>query len=414
MSLTSGHLREDWRQQVREGESELVMTHDWHVALNCDCLEVNGEYYHETEDEGLIAWDEINECYILDGDSIRVYGRSGNQYITEADGCDYVEYRGEYYLTDYVGDNDLAITDSGDVYRSDDVVYTEEGSTLHIDDAYYWDSDECWHDDREEDDNSSLWGYGDGPTEEYLVNKDSEQGVTKFGFGMEIEKSELPGFSFCKIDVYKRTGAVLEKDSSVADGFELKTPVYNLMSKLTDKRLEELKGFADVSGVENAGGHIGFSMEGRTDVELLDSCKGFIPLIYAMHKKRISNTYCAAKKTDEIKECKDKFQSIRMRGDYIEFRIFGAVRNFETVKFRLQLFRIIATNLNKSFAQVIGQATNTKSQLHQLLVGDVYKDTDKFSRLITDAVEINNQFGDKKLTQKTVNKINLKLKELCA
>jgi hypothetical protein len=104
-----------------------------------------------------------------------------------------------------------------------------------------------------------------------------------------------------------------------------------------------------------------------------------------------------------------------MRGNYIEFRIFSSVKTFDTVIFRLNLFRVIASNLGKSFASVIGMAVNKNTDLHKLLTNDVYKDATKFERLIKDAIEINAQFGHKSLTQNKINQITNKLNLLkCA
>jgi hypothetical protein len=134
-----------------------------------------------------------------------------------------------------------------------------------------------------------------------------------------------------------------------------------------------------------------------------------------MYKKRLSNSYCSGKKIDELKSSGEKMQSIRMRGNYIEFRIFSSVKTFDTVIFRLNLFRVIASNLGKSFASVIGMAVNKNTDLHKLLTNDVYKDATKFERLIKDAIEINAQFGHKSLTQNKINQITNKLNLLkCA
>jgi len=134
-----------------------------------------------------------------------------------------------------------------------------------------------------------------------------------------------------------------------------------------------------------------------------------------MYKKRLTNTYCTGKKIDSLKNSGDKFQAIRMRGNYIEFRIFSSVKTYDTLVFRLRLFRIIARNLGKSFSSILGMAVNKNSDFYKLLTGDVYADGSKFERLIKDSKDINRQFGKRKLTQATINKISNKLNLLkCA
>lgn len=399
-SIAKGYLPENWHEE----KQNLVETETGYYALNSDCIDVGGDYYHEDNDRHEFDYDEIQEEYILSDYSVTAYGRRGREYVTHRDRCVYV--RNCHYHEDYLSDNDI-------------VWVTDEDEYHHRDDVYYWDSDDEYHLEPEEDEDDSsnlLWGYNEGEREKNFVEIDKIEGEeVMFGFGMEIEKSEMPDFDFDKWDIYNETGAVLERDGSVDDGFELKTPVYNLFSPKTEERLSKLKSFADIKGVENAGGHIGFSMIGKSDEELIDLCSGFIPLIFAMYKKRLSNDYCSGKKIDILKSSGEKMQAIRMRGSYIEFRIFSSVKNYNTILFRLNLFRIMAKNLGKSFPSVIGMAVNKNSELHKLLTNDVYSDTYKFERLIKDAIEINSQFGIKKLTQSKINQITTKLNLLkCA
>lgn len=399
-SIAKGYLPENWHEE----KQNLVETETGYYALNSDCIDVGGDYYHEDNDRHEFDYDEIQEEYILSYYSVTAYGRRGREYVTHRDRC--VSVGTCYYHEDYLSDNDI-------VWVSDEDEY------YHRDDVYFWDSDDEYHlepEDDEDDSSNLLWGYNEGEREKNFVEIDKIEGEeVMFGFGMEIEKSEMPDFDFDKWDIYNETGAVLERDGSVDDGFELKTPVYNLFSPKTEERLSKLKSFADIKGVENAGGHIGFSMIGKSDEELIDLCSGFIPLIFAMYKKRLSNDYCSGKKIDILKNSGEKMQAIRMRGSYIEFRIFSSVKNYNTILFRLNLFRIMAKNLGKSFPSVIGMAVNKNSELHKLLTNDVYSDTYKFERLIKDAIEINSQFGIKKLTQSKINQITTKLNLLkCA
>jgi hypothetical protein len=399
-SIAKGYLPENWHEE----KQNLVETETGYYALNSDCIDVGGDYYHEDNDRHEFDYDEIQEEYILSYYSVTAYGRRGREYVTHRDRC--VSVGTCYYHEDYLSDNDIVWVSDQDEY-------------YHRDDVYFWDSDDEYHlepEDDEDDSSNLLWGYNEGEREKNFVEIDKIEGEeVMFGFGMEIEKSEMPDFDFDKWDIYNETGAVLERDGSVDDGFELKTPVYNLFSPKTEERLSKLKSFADIKGVENAGGHIGFSMIGKSDEELIDLCSGFIPLIFAMYKKRLSNDYCSGKKIDILKSSGEKMQAIRMRGSYIEFRIFSSVKNYNTILFRLNLFRIMAKNLGKSFPSVIGMAVNKNSELHKLLTNDVYSDTYKFERLIKDAIEINSQFGIKKLTQSKINQITTKLNLLkCA
>lgn len=401
-SIAEDYLPEDWHNS----KDELIETETGYFALKPDCIEIDGDFYHEDKDADEFCYDDEDGEYILQSDSVMAYGKRGNEVFTKENNC--VEYRGKYFVKEYLEDNDLCELENGDICRRDDAIYIDGCGYYHSDDCYYWESDGEYH--LEEEEENSLWAYGSGKTEKNFVQADAKDGEEiSFGWGVEIEKSEMPSFNFNKEDIYEETGAVLEKDSSVDNGFELKTPVYNLLSSKTEERLKALKKFADIPGVDGAGGHIGFSMTGKNDDELIDLCAGWLPLIFSMYKKRLSNSYCSGKKINDLKSSGDKMQAIRMRGNYIEFRIFSSVKTYDTLIFRLRLFRIIARNLGKSFSSVIGMAINKKSDLYKLLTGDVYADSSKFERLIKDSIDINGQFGKRKLTQATINKISEKL-----
>lgn len=398
-SIAEGYLPKDWHND----KDSVIETESGYFALQDDCVRVNGDYYHLELDDSNIAFDEVDEEYILEGDAVKALGKNGRWVITHIDNCCQLR-NGDWVHSDYLGDNDVVWVNDSDCYD-------------YYDNVYYWDCDGEYHHEPEPDEDSGdLWEYDHGEKEKNFTEIDKVDGENvTFGFGMEIEKSQMPDFPFDKWDVYNETGAVLERDGSVDNGFELKTPVYNLFSPKTDERLEKLRQFADIRGVENAGGHIGFSMSGKNDEELIDLCAGFIPLIFAMYKKRLSNDYCNGKSIKALKESGEKMQAIRLRGHYIEFRVIASVKSYQSVIFRLNFFRILAKNIGKTFSQVIGMAVNKNSDLHKLLTGDVYSDSDKFERLIRDAIEVNNQFGKRKLTQKGINKIVNKLNQLkCA
>lgn len=399
-SIREGYLPDDWHND----KDDLIETQSGYYALNRDCAYIDHDYYHTEKDSDSIAWDDVNDEFILEENAVNALAKRGRYVTTHVDNC--IELRnGDYVHEDYKYENNVVWVDERDCYD-------------YCDNVYLWESDGEYHYDPEhdEDDNDLLWEYDRGEKERNYVETDKVDGeVVSFGFGMEIEKSELPDFPFDKWDVYNETGAVMERDGSVDDGFELKTPVYNLLSPKTDERLAKLKKFADIRGVENAGGHIGFSMTGKNDHELIDLCAGFIPLIFAMYKKRLANDYCNGKSIKALKDSGDKMQAIRMRGHYIEFRVIASVKSYNSVLFRLNFFRILAKNIGKTFSQVIGMAVNKNSELHKLLTSDVYSDPNKFERLIKDAIEVNNQFGKRKLTQKGINKIVNKLNSIkCA
>lgn len=415
-SVQRNYLPSNFIDRLRAGEL-LIMCNSGFVALVDDTTMTDcGCVYHSIIEEGSFGWDEIDEVIRPMDELVEAYGRNGREVMTIEENCE--EYRGWFYVTDFLSDNDMVRIHDGSILPDDRVRYVcSEGEYYHEDDCYYWESDGEYHldpeeEEEEEEETGTLWGYSAGPREKSFVFSDVEPaGFGKFGWGIEIEKNELPAFSFDKQEVYDRTGAVLEFDGSVSDGFELKTPVYNLFSEKTPERLAELREFCNIKKVDGAGGHIGFSMEGKTDEELLNLCRGFIPLIYAMHKKRIGNSFCQAKKIPELISDNCKYQSIRLRGNYIEFRIFSSVKTFETVLFRFEFFKIMARNLGANFAKVLLMASNINHPLFKLL-SKVYDDEKKMTRLLTDCILLNQQFGTGRITADSIAKIEKRIKDV--
>ena len=410
-SLSSGYLPDDFIDQLRGGES-LVETNTHEVSLQCDCIEIDGIYFHSEHDVDDFGYDEVDDVYRCIDDLCCANGRRGNEVFTSSDNCVY--YGGSYYVKDYLSDNNLCELANGDVCSMDNACYVEsEGEYHHIDDCYYWESDEEYHLEPEPDnEDDDLWGYGEGEKEVNYIDEDATSDSCQFGFGIEIEKGEMPTFTFNKVDFYEETGCVLEKDSSVSDGFELKTATYNLMNDKIFERVEPLRKWCDIENIKGAGGHVGFSCDTMNDEELLDGCKGFLPIIYAMYKGRINNTYCTGKSIDALKSDGEKMQAIRMRGHYIEFRICSAVKSFNALLFRIKFFRIIANNLNKPFAKIITMALTEGSELNTLLRGDVYSNDSKFIKLIESAIEMNEKFIGDKLTSVRIKHIEESIQKL--
>jgi hypothetical protein len=409
-SIKAGYLPADFIDQLRNGE-DITLTATGYAALLCDTTEItSGDVYHSEQDECYFNYDEINGEYIDADNAVCAFGRRGDEVWTHEREC--VEYRGQYYVTDYLNDNDIVILHDQELCHINRAQYVQsEGEYYRDDDVYFWECDGEYHLEPEEEEEevqpqkNTLWGYDQGPRELNYTHEDAGAG-TVFGFGIEIEKNALPSFDFEKEQIYSNTGAVLERDGSVSNGFELKTPVYNLLSPKTEERLKPLAEFCNIKEIQGAGGHIGFSMEGKNDEELLNLCRGFLPLIYAMYKNRLKNHYCEAKPINKLIKEKQKFQSVRLRGHYIEFRIFSAVKSYETVIFRLNLFRCIAKNIGASFSRVLIMAINPAHELNKLLTGlNVYNNAANFERLITDAIEFHKTIGRGRLSQKKIDKI---------
>jgi hypothetical protein len=115
-----------------------------------------------------------------------------------------------------------------------------------------------------------------------------------------------------------------------------------------------------------------------------------------------------AKKIEDLKTDGSKYQAIRLRGNYIEFRIFSSVKSFNTILFRLDFFRIMSANLGASFARVCIMAIDINHPLHNLLTR-VYHKKDKFLNLIETAIEMDKNFVTGALTPKAIKNISKRI-----
>jgi hypothetical protein len=312
-------------------------------------------------------------------------------------GCHSFIYGGKHYLNDYYQSNGFVIDYFGNYEKLADCELIN-GNYHSRANLYYYNNQ--WNLNAKGRVNS-LYPYN-GSVKEKNYLTDAAPGFPVCGFGIEIEKSEMPAFDFYKEEVYYQSGAVIEQDSSVSNGFELKTPVYNLFSSVTYERLEKLKEFANVRGTDNAGGHVGISVEGLTDSELLDKLRGALPIIYSMYHNRLHNYYCKAKKIGQLKKDREKMQAINLRGDYLEFRICSAVKKYETVLFRLEFFKFLCSNLGASFGKLLTQIITPGTVANNLFLS-VYQPK-KLFLILSRAVTLNQEFG-RKLPEASIKKI---------
>lgn len=410
----------------------ICLTESGFFSLKNLCIEVEKtneetnektvKFFHKILDVSLYAYDEFSMEFIESIDAVFAFANDRREVVTNVENC--IVVNGIFYIEQFANEYNIIELFNGDFEQKENCYFIESEQAYYLKkDCYYWFSTGQWETTEEHINTAdllngyspsrSLFEYHSGHAGKSFINEDHEPALgAKFGIGFEIEKNAMPDFAFNKSGLYEKTGAAIEQDCSVSSGFELVTPTYNLMSRKTDCRLKQLAAFCDVQNVAGAGGHIGFSMEGKRDVELLDLCAGWLPLIYSMHKARLTNSYCSGQKIEQLKNSGEKYQSISLRGRYIEFRIIGAVRSYENLKFRLELFRIMAKNLGKSFTQVLSMAINKRSELYKLLKADTYKENQKFCRLINDAIFINGEFGNEQLSQTVINTISQRLSRM--
>lgn len=100
------------------------------------CCNHCGEYCDE-EDGRYVASEDAWVCDdCIERDFVWAIGRRGNEalYRSGDDDIVYCDYDGRYYLTEYLHDNGMGMTDDGEIYPDDQLVETEDG-VYHMDKA---------------------------------------------------------------------------------------------------------------------------------------------------------------------------------------------------------------------------------------------------------------------------------------
>lgn len=190
--------------------------------------------------------------------------------------------------------------------------------------------------------------------------------------GVEIEKEDFDGACHPHREIYDAFGWVKERDGSLdaSKGYELVSPMFDLFTTalIDEAKAIEAKYPNLINGEYShaCGGHIHYSVKGMTGREALENICGYLPLIYAIYKTRTERTYCHAYEKEQMKYSQDKYQAVRIFSERIEFRIFPAVKNIDTLKWRLDLLRIMAQNPTSNPVEVVNALIDESSDLRKL------------------------------------------------
>jgi hypothetical protein len=278
---------------------------------------------------------EYDEVYIC-GDVVEVHiDRRTSQYWSEDNANDNAYYYNNSYYT----------SDAMNYY---DLLFDVNGEIAHIDDVYYWESDGEYHYEPEPQ-QGYVREYHDGNRLTHYVNFSDN---AKFRIGFEIEKEDVAVKESIFIDDFETEYPHWrkEKDGSLnpESGYELVSPAIELDSSKVAVYLNSLpnslKQHINADYSKSCGGHINVSDESLTGRELYEQLQGYTPLFHALYYGRIDNTYCAGKPIDALKDSSDKYQSIAIHSNRIEYRIVSAVKNIENLIWRTKLIELIMNN----------------------------------------------------------------------
>lgn len=330
----------------------------------------------------------------------------GNWFVTDlADEEDYVysDYNDEWINTNW---NDVVYgyTSRGheEYFMSDDYVYAGGSYFVNADVAnecgYHYDEneDEWYHEDEDRPARVSRCnsGYHSGRGRGWKAGDNP-----KFTVGFEIEKEDDEAGLIHWSAVYSRTGWIKENDGSLDDnGYELVSPIFDLYTDAVDKEIAEdydLQSLIDADFSDNCGGHINLGSKIYSPAQLFEGLSAFMPLLYSMYTSRLSRNYCQAKLKHQYRSSSDKYASVYIKDNVVEFRIFPAVRSVKNLLWRRDLIRLMCDNINKSELDVLKMLVNQNSKLYKHM-RKIYSQEELLEKT-KQFIYYSERFNDKKL-----------------
>jgi len=279
--------------------------------------------------------------------------------------------------------NDEYYTSSGLEYN--DLVFVYNGEIASLGDVFYWESDGEYHyepedDEDDEDDEGYTRSYHNGS----FKSIDFEGSKTKYTIGFEIEKEDQDvRESICIGDFESDHPLWRKEDDGSLDsdsGFELISPIFQFDIKKIFQHIESseiLKTHIDAKFSHNCGGHINLGHKEKSGAEMFELIAGYTPLLYSLYYGRVDKNYSKGKSNEDLKNENEKYQAIKIHSNRIEFRIFSAVPNIKTLKWRCELINLMLkypTNdikkafyyIETRFNSILNKQYATKERMEQL------------------------------------------------
>ena len=300
--------------------------------------------YEDTPD--FLVWSDYQEEYINIDNSLFCWVNRRNQSYIDMDSENCYQYQEEWYLAEVLSEFDLHYYD-GEIYHSDDMRHCADSGEYVPDDFCYWcDETEEYYEDEANANKGGLKQYHQSQIEDKSAN-------AKIKIGFEVEKEDS---NFTEFNNIRAIDWDAERDGSLnSNGFELVSAIYNLEDLTQFKQdTEQIKDYLNADSSKNCGGHINVSIKDKTNKEVFNLIRGYVPLIYAMYFGRLDNRFATAKKIDELGQYNryDAFNFTKQYG-ILEFRIFSAVKTREQLIWRAELIALMFKHHRKGSASVL-------------------------------------------------------------
>ena len=245
---------------------------------------------------------------------------------------------------------------------------------------------------------------------QFLKFMDKTPNAWNFGFEAEKMDSDYAETGNA-IKLAHTTGYKKEYDGSLgSDGFELISPILPLFNQqVIDESIVPVADLLSANTDEKCGGHINLSNNSITSRDILKGIKGSVPLLYSLYDKRMNNRYCQAKKFGTYLRNPSKYSALYIKNpSVLEIRLFPAIKNKKVLQNRIELLRIITSELfGKTPSKVIVEMATPTSQLHNLLLNKIFDgNMDKLVEKLRWFKRNAENFGCGKVSTASMKKVN--------
>lgn len=342
--------------EFENSEEAVISTSDWNYAYARSRQE-HKMYTIETDEYYIAICDEDGKPYHKSDMSILhkvVNGNLVSVLIHEDYVDDYSYIDGEYYTNRARDRAGFVWCEDIDEYRHENECYYSDVSELW----YFYSSNLPVEEDDISDTGYELISYGNAPD----VDLSNDY---RYKVGFEVEKCDeddlmdmLTERGMTVGEIYSDLSIALESDSSLNDsdtnGFEAVFPILPL-NEVGSKFLEHdfVKDIANFRVNSSCGGHITLSDYNQSGVELLDSIRGYLPIIVSMYRHRANRSYCRVKSMQQCIDDREKYQFVRIQSNRIELRIVSGVSSHRNLVNRFDMCVYMMHNQHKSYMELI-------------------------------------------------------------
>lgn len=286
-----------------------------------------------------------------------------------------VEIERKFFVKADVSEDDYVYCDGGS--REGEHVWLENATYVADISSFMYEGD---HDE--------YFFYHDGPGEyfsyppeagTFAYHAQADRGYirrtssdTRYTIGFEVEKEDSNILDSYTADDALSVGWSREHDGSLDDdtGYELVSPIYDLFDDRLENEVAASKLLRDHINAESSGrcgGHINFGKVGTSGTQLLKECSAFLPLFIALYRRRVLSRWASMRVDINEYNGDDRYVAFNVKREYIEFRLISRVNNVDTLVWRRDLFRIMASNPNIGAAKVQQMMLDRRSALHKHL-----------------------------------------------